>query len=231
MHQLWIADITYVPTWAGFVFLAVVVDAFSRRVVGWAMESHLRTSLVLDALNMALTTRKPDSVIHHSDQGCQYTSLAFGKRCEMADVRPSTGSVGDCYDNAMCGGGFDRRRGPETPPANKLSDAERRRILDTANSPEFRDVSAHQMVPRLAERGEYVGSEWSGPGLQCSNSAGSRPGSRPPEWAQPGARRRRNPPRRPPTRAIHRPGDGDSFATAVTVIGRALRHCPSSSSA
>ncbi|MFT7624362.1 MAG: putative transposase [Myxococcota bacterium] len=102
MNQLWIADITYVPTWAGFVFLAVVVDAFSQRVVGWSMESQLRTSLVLDALNMALTTRKPDNVIHHSDQGCQYTSIAFGKRCEGAGVRPSTGSVGDCYDNAMC---------------------------------------------------------------------------------------------------------------------------------
>jgi putative transposase len=100
--QLWVADITYVPTWNGFLYLSVVVDAWSRRVVGWAMETHLRTELVLQALNMALWQRRPDSVIHHSDQGCQYTSVAFGKRCDEAGVRPSMGSVGDAYDNAMC---------------------------------------------------------------------------------------------------------------------------------
>lgn len=100
--ELWVADITYVPTWSGFVFLAVVLDAFSRKIVGWSMASHLRTSLVLDALNMAITTRKPDGVVHHSDQGSQYTSIAFGQRCKDAGVRPSTGSVGDCFDNAMC---------------------------------------------------------------------------------------------------------------------------------
>lgn len=100
--QLWVADITYVPTWSGFLFLAVVLDAFSRRVVGWAMANHLRTELVLDALNMAIERRKPKNVIHHSDQGCQYTSIAFGKRCAEAGIRPSMGSVGDCYDNAMC---------------------------------------------------------------------------------------------------------------------------------
>jgi putative transposase len=69
--QLWVADITYVPTWSGFLYLAVVVDAFSRRVVGWSMETHLRTELVLQALNMALWQRKPEAVIHHSDQGTQ----------------------------------------------------------------------------------------------------------------------------------------------------------------
>lgn len=100
--QLWVADITYVPTLAGFLFLAVVIDVFSRRVVGWAMAAHLRTELVLDALDMAIYRRRPKSVIHHSDQGCQYTSIAFGKRCGEANVRPSMGSVGDCYDNAMC---------------------------------------------------------------------------------------------------------------------------------
>jgi putative transposase len=100
--QLWVADITYVPTWSGFLYLAVVVDACSRRVVGWSMESHLRTTLVLQALNMALWQRKPESVIHHSDQGTQYTSIAFGLRCKEAGVRPSMGSVGDAYDNAMC---------------------------------------------------------------------------------------------------------------------------------
>jgi len=100
--QLWVADITYVPTWAGFLYLAVVIDAWSRRVVGWAMKSHLRTDLVLEALNMALWQRRPESVIHHSDQGTQYTSIAFGLRCREAGVRPSMGSVGDAYDNAMC---------------------------------------------------------------------------------------------------------------------------------
>jgi len=99
---LWVADITYIPTWAGFLYLAVVLNAFSRRVVGWAMDKHLRTELVLEALNMALWQRRPSAVIHHSDQGCQYTSIAFGKRCKEDRVRPSTGSVGDCFDNALC---------------------------------------------------------------------------------------------------------------------------------
>jgi putative transposase len=99
---LWVADITYIPTWAGFLYLAVVLDAWSRRVVGWAMETHLRTELVVQALNMALHQRHPFEVIHHSDQGCQYTSIAFGKRCREMGVRPSMGSVGDAYDNAMC---------------------------------------------------------------------------------------------------------------------------------
>jgi putative transposase len=101
-NQLWVSDITYVPTWSGFLFLAVVLDVYSRRVVGWAMANHLRTELVLDALNMALYRRKPKGVIHHSDQGCQYTSIAFGNRCKEAGVKPSMGSVGDCFDNAMC---------------------------------------------------------------------------------------------------------------------------------
>jgi putative transposase len=100
--RLWVADITYIATWAGFLYLAVVLDAFSRRIVGWAMANHLRTSLVLGALDMALAQRRPSDVVHHSDQGSQYTSIAFGARCRQAGVRPSMGSVGDCYDNAMC---------------------------------------------------------------------------------------------------------------------------------
>ena len=99
--QVWVADITYIPTWAGFLYLAVVLDVWSRRIVGWAMATHLRTDLVLEALNMALWQRRPQRVIHHSDQGSQYTSLAFGRRCEEMGVRPSMGSVGDAYDNAM----------------------------------------------------------------------------------------------------------------------------------
>ena len=88
---LWVADITYVPTGSGFLYLAVVLDAWSRRVVGWAMASHLRAELVVQALDMALGQRRPEGVIHHSDQGCQYSSLAFGRRCREAGVRPSTG--------------------------------------------------------------------------------------------------------------------------------------------
>jgi putative transposase len=101
-NQLWVADITYIPTWAGPLYLAVVLDVWSRRIIGWAMTTHLETSLVLAALDMALAQRRPTAVIHHSDQGCQYTALEFGRRCREAQVRPSMGSVGDCYDNAMC---------------------------------------------------------------------------------------------------------------------------------
>jgi transposase InsO family protein len=99
--RLWVADITYVPTWVGFLYLAIVLDVWSRRVVGWMMDTHLRTELVLDALDMALAQRRPDRVIHHSDRGCQYTSYAFGKRCQEMGVMPSVGSVGDAFDNAM----------------------------------------------------------------------------------------------------------------------------------
>jgi putative transposase len=102
-NALWIADITYLPTWQGFLFLAVVIDAWSRRVVGWSMANHLRTELVLDALEMALWNRRPGpGLIHHSDHGAQYTSLAFGRRCREAGIAASMGSVGDCFDNAMC---------------------------------------------------------------------------------------------------------------------------------
>ncbi len=99
--QLWVADITYVPTYAGFLYLAVVLDAFSRRVVGWAMSTSLHTAVVLDALQMAAAQRRPAGVIHHSDQGSQYGALAFGQRCKALGVRPSMGSRGDAYDNAM----------------------------------------------------------------------------------------------------------------------------------
>jgi putative transposase len=100
-NQLWVADITYVPTATGFLYLAVVLDAWSRKIVGWSMANHLRAELVLDAMEMAVGQRRPKDVIHHSDQGSQYTSVAFGKRCGEAGVRPSMGSVGDAYDNAM----------------------------------------------------------------------------------------------------------------------------------
>ena len=100
-NRLWVADMTYVPTWAGFIFLAVVLDVWSRRVVGWAIGERMTAELVLAALNMALQQRKPREVVHHSDQGSQYTAIEFGKRCKDMGVRPSMGSVGDAYDNAM----------------------------------------------------------------------------------------------------------------------------------
>jgi putative transposase len=99
---LWCADITYLPTWQGFLYLAVIIDAYSRRVVGWSMANHLRTELVLDALEMALWNRRPGAgLIHHADHGSQYTSVAFGRRCRQAGITPSMGTVGDCFDNAM----------------------------------------------------------------------------------------------------------------------------------
>jgi putative transposase len=101
-NHLWVADMTYIPTAGPPLYLAVVLDVWSRRVVGWAMATSLHTELVLAALNMAIAQRRPHQVIHHSDQGCQYTAVGFGLRCREAGVRPSMGSVGDCYDNALC---------------------------------------------------------------------------------------------------------------------------------
>ena len=100
-NQLWVADMTYVPTWAGFIYLAVVLDVWSRRIVGWSIGERMTAELVLTALNMAIEQRKPEDVVHHSDQGSQYTAIEFGTRCKAMGVRPSMGSVGDAYDNAM----------------------------------------------------------------------------------------------------------------------------------
>jgi len=100
--RLWVADITYVPSWQGYVFLACVIDAWSRKVVGWSMRDDLRAELALDALAMALTRRRPrPGLVHHSDRGSQYTSLAFGKTIEAAGVLPSMGRRGDAFDNAL----------------------------------------------------------------------------------------------------------------------------------
>jgi putative transposase len=100
--RLWVADITYLPTWQGFLYLAAVVDAFSRRVVGWSMAGHLRTSLIVDAMDMAIARRRPTAgLVHHSDRGTQYTSFAFGRRARDAGIALSMGSTGDAYDNAL----------------------------------------------------------------------------------------------------------------------------------
>jgi putative transposase len=100
--RLWVADITYLPTDAGFLYLATVVDAFSRRVVGWSMADHLRTELVLAALDAAIAGRRPGpGLIHHSDRGTQYTSVALGARLAEAGIAASMGAPGTAYDNAL----------------------------------------------------------------------------------------------------------------------------------
>ena len=101
-NRCWVADITYLRTWEGWLYLVAVQDLFSRRIVGWAMADHMRTELVTDALQMALARRRPDpGLIWHSDQGGQFVSLAFGQQARAAGIAQSMGSRGDCYDNAV----------------------------------------------------------------------------------------------------------------------------------
>jgi putative transposase len=101
-NRVWVADITYVPTWVGFGYLATVLDVFSRRIVGWAFANHMRADLVVDAIDMAVQIRRPlPGVIHHSDHGGQYVSRDFERRCRRAGITISMGSVGDCFDNSM----------------------------------------------------------------------------------------------------------------------------------
>ena len=101
-NVLWIADVTYLRTWEGWLYLAAVQDAYSRRIVGWSMADHMRSELVVDALQMAVSRRRPaPGLIHHSDQGSQYVSLAFGQAARDAGIARSMGSTGDCYDNAV----------------------------------------------------------------------------------------------------------------------------------
>jgi putative transposase len=101
-NVLWVADITYLRTWEGWLYLAAVQDAYSRRIVGWAMTEHMRTELVADALEMAVQRRRPEpGLIHHSDQGSQYVALGFGQQARDAGIAVSMGSRGDCYDNAV----------------------------------------------------------------------------------------------------------------------------------
>jgi putative transposase len=99
---LWIADFSYLRTWEGWLYLAAVQDAFSRRIVGWSMADHMREELVINALKMAVRRRRPDpGLIHHSDQGGQYVGLGFGQACARAGISRSMGSKGDCFDNAV----------------------------------------------------------------------------------------------------------------------------------
>jgi putative transposase len=100
--RLWVADITALPTRSGSCYLASIVDAFSRRIVGWSIATHMRTELVTTALDAALVQRRPGTdLVHHSDHGSQYTSLAFGTRLRESGIAASMGSIGDCYDNAL----------------------------------------------------------------------------------------------------------------------------------
>ena len=99
---LWVADITYLRTWEGWLYLAAIQDAYSRRIVGWSMADHMRSELVVDALQMALARRRPGpGLVHHSDQGSQFVSLAFGQAAGKAGIARSMGSRGDCFDNAV----------------------------------------------------------------------------------------------------------------------------------
>src|SRR5215210_7248945 len=101
-NRCWVADITYLRTWEGWLYLVAVQDLFSRRIVGWSMADHMRTELVTDALAMALAHRRPDpGLIWHSDQGGQFVSLAFGQHARAAGIAQSMGSRGDCFDNAV----------------------------------------------------------------------------------------------------------------------------------
>jgi putative transposase len=102
VDRVWVADITYVPTREGFLYLAFILDVYSRRIVGWAMEEHLRTELVVDALRMAVWRRKPaPGLVHHSDRGVQYTALSFAQRLSEVGITPSMGRTGTALDNAM----------------------------------------------------------------------------------------------------------------------------------
>ena len=101
-NALWVADLTYVATWAGFVYVAFVIDVFSRRIVGWRVSTSLRSDLALDALEQALHARSErDGLVHHSDRGVQYLSIRYTERLAEAGIEPSVGSVGDSYDNAL----------------------------------------------------------------------------------------------------------------------------------
>lgn len=103
-NELWVSDLTYVATWRGFVYVAFVIDAFSRRIVGWRVSSSLRSDLALDALEQALCERQDeatDALVHHSDRGVQYLSIRYTERLAEAGIEPSVGSRGDSYDNAL----------------------------------------------------------------------------------------------------------------------------------
>ena len=162
-NQLWVADITYIPTWPGFLYLAVVLDAWSHKIVGWALHTSLREVLVHDALEQAVANRRPHAVVHHSDQGSQYTSIAFGQRCRDRGIRPSMGSVGDCYDNAMAEGFFATLECELLDRTTlRTHDQARRAIFDFIEgwyNPHRRHSALDYLSPVNLERKHYAGAE------------------------------------------------------------------------
>jgi putative transposase len=130
-NLLWVTDLTFVPTWAGVAYVCFIVDAFSRRIVGWRVASHMRTAMVLDALEMARWTRgtRLEGLVAHSDAGSQYTSVRYGERLAEIGAAPSIGSVGDSYDNALAEATNSLYKaeliyGPEQGPWKTVADVE-----------------------------------------------------------------------------------------------------------
>ena len=128
-NALWVADLTYVATWRGFVYVAFVIDAFARRIVGWRVSTSLRSDLALDALEQALYARSVNGqhgLIHHSDRGVQYLSIRYAERLADAGIDSSVGSVGDSYEREACPWGITRWRRPSmacTRPRSSVSRA------------------------------------------------------------------------------------------------------------
>jgi putative transposase len=170
-NQLWVADLTYVPTWSGMSYAAFVIDAFSRMIVGWSIATHLRTELPLEALEMAIWRRTTllDGLIHHSDAGSQYTSIRYTERLAEAGIAPSVGSVGDSYDNALAESTIglykteliQRRRPWRTPEQVEIATLEwidwfnhRRLHSSIGNVPPAEHEEAYYGVNRVREEAE-----------------------------------------------------------------------------
>jgi putative transposase len=173
--RLWVADLTPVPTAEGVLYLAVILDVFSRRVVGWSMAEHRRTELVLRALEMALTRRRPPpGLIPHSDHGRQYTAAAFAARCRVAQIRPSMGSVGDCFDNALAESFFATLEGDLLSRQVFRSQAEARTALFTYleifHNRQRRHSALGYLAPRTS-KGDTLNTNRS-PSAFCSTTAG-----------------------------------------------------------
>jgi putative transposase len=161
--RLWLADITYLPTREGFLYLSFILDACSRKVVGWSMADHLRTELVTDALRMALWRRRPPSgVIHHSDRGSQYTALSFGERLKEAGVFPSMGRVGSALDNAMAESFVSTLKAEmpgRLPPTREAARMAIFEYIEGFYNPTRRHSSIGYMSPADYERANYFVEE------------------------------------------------------------------------
>jgi len=175
-NQLWVADLTYVRTWAGRCFVALVIDVFSRFIVGWALATHLRTELPLEALEMAIWRRDTalDGLIHHLDRGSQYTSIRYSERLDDSGIAPSVGSVGDAYDNALAEATIGlykteliKRKGPwRTPEQVELATLEwidwwnHRRLHETiGHIPPTEKETNYYNVKTQSTSSEIVGSK------------------------------------------------------------------------